>query len=89
MPSGHYDARLYQSTHLTGGAIMGVNPRNSAINRVLAELGCPQPVRLRSIRLPAEPGIQSHRPPGWPGVFSSAEKLRDEYLKSPGPLVAA
>jgi gluconate 2-dehydrogenase alpha chain len=32
-PGMHYDTRIYQSTHTTGGAIMGSNPSNSVINR--------------------------------------------------------
>jgi len=32
-PGNHYDVRIYQSTHTTGGAIMGTNPANSVINR--------------------------------------------------------
>ena len=32
-PGTHYDTRIYQSTHTTGGAIMGSNPSNSVINR--------------------------------------------------------
>src|SRR5262249_41902637 len=32
-PGDHYDTRFYQSTHTTGGAIMGSDPSNSVINR--------------------------------------------------------
>ena len=32
-PGDHYDVRIYQSTHATGGAILGTNPSNSFINR--------------------------------------------------------
>ena len=32
-PGDHYDVRIYQSTHTTGGAIIGTNPSNSFINR--------------------------------------------------------
>ena len=32
-PGNHYDTRIYQSTHTTGGAIMGSSPASSVINR--------------------------------------------------------
>jgi gluconate 2-dehydrogenase alpha chain len=32
-PGNHYDTRVYQTTHTTGGAIIGSNPTNSVINR--------------------------------------------------------
>ena len=32
-PGDHYDVRIYQTSHSTGGAIMGTNPLNSFINR--------------------------------------------------------
>ncbi|MFX5610840.1 GMC oxidoreductase, partial [Acinetobacter baumannii] len=28
-----WDTRVYQSTHLTGGAIMGTTPKNSVVNK--------------------------------------------------------
>src|SRR5258708_17391076 len=32
---GHYDVTVYQTTHTCGGAIMGVEPKTSALNRYL------------------------------------------------------
>ena len=52
----------YQSTHNTGGTIMGTNPRESAREQISAELGLPQPVRRRRERVPAQLVVQSDRP---------------------------
>ena len=36
-----YDTRVYQSTHNTGGAIMGSNPRESVVNKYLQSWDVP------------------------------------------------
>ena len=51
----------YQSTHNTGGTIMGTNPRDSARQQIPAELGLPQSVRGRRQRVPAQFVVQSDR----------------------------
>src|SRR5262249_62018940 len=33
--TGHYDITVYQTTHTCGGAIMGADPKTSALNRYL------------------------------------------------------
>jgi gluconate 2-dehydrogenase alpha chain len=87
-PGEHYDARIYQSTHLTGGAIMGVNPRNSVINRYSQSWDVSNLFIYGASAFPQNLG---YNPTGLLAglAYFSAEKLRDEYLKSPGPLVAA
>ena len=87
-PSGHYDARIYQSTHLTGGAIMGVNPRNSVINRYSQSWDVSNLFVYGASAFPQNLG---YNPTGLLAglAYFSAEKLRDDYLKSPGPLVPA
>jgi gluconate 2-dehydrogenase alpha chain len=51
----------YQSTHNTGGTIMGTNPRQR-LEQISAELGLPQPVRGRRQRVPAQFLLQPDRP---------------------------
>ncbi|MFX6794035.1 GMC oxidoreductase, partial [Acinetobacter baumannii] len=36
-----WDTRVYQSTHLTGGAIMGTTPKNSVVNKYLQSWDVP------------------------------------------------
>ena len=88
MPSGHYDTRFYQTTHMTGGAIMGVNPRSSFINRYSQSWDVSNLFVYGSSAFPQNLG---YNPTGLLAglAYFSAEKLRDEYLKSPGPLVPA
>jgi hypothetical protein len=56
-----YDITVYQTTHLNGGAVMGADPKSSAINRYLAKLGRAQPVRARRERISAERWVQPDR----------------------------
>ena len=51
----------YQSTHNTGGTIMGTNPKNERREQVPAKLGLPQPVRRRRQRVSAQRGVQPDR----------------------------
>ena len=48
--NSHFDTTSYQTTHMNGGAVMGEDPKTSAVNRLSAELGRAQ--RLRSPALP-------------------------------------
>src|SRR6267142_1510881 len=48
----------YQSTHNTGGAIMGADPATSAVNKYLQRLGRAECLRGRRERLPAERRLQ-------------------------------
>ena len=51
---GNYDIVPYQSTHNTGGTIMGTDPKTSVVNRYLPVLGRRQPVRHGRVAVPAE-----------------------------------
>ncbi|MCY4883848.1 GMC oxidoreductase, partial [Salmonella enterica subsp. enterica serovar 1,4,[5],12:i:-] len=37
----HYDVRPYQSTHTTGGAVMGDNPKTSVVNKYMQSWDVP------------------------------------------------
>ena len=87
-PGQPYDTRFYQSTHTTGGAIMGSNPSNSVINRYSQSWDVPN---LFVLGASAFPQNISYNPTGLLAglAYFSADKIRDAYLKSPGPLVDA
>ncbi len=76
----------YQTTHNTGGTIMGDNPKNSVVNKYLQSWDVPNvfsSARARFRRTPA-----TIRPARWRrSPIMSAEAIKSQYLKAPGPLV--
>jgi gluconate 2-dehydrogenase alpha chain len=84
----HYDTRLYQSTHTTGGAIMGSNPANSVVNRYSQSWDLSNLFIYGASAFPQNIG---YNPTGLLAglAYFSAETLKRSYLKSPGPLVSA
>jgi gluconate 2-dehydrogenase alpha chain len=85
-PGNHYDVRIYQSTHTTGGAIMGSNPRDSVINRYSQSWDVSNLFVFGASAFPQNIG---YNPTGLLAglAYFSAAAIRDSYLKSPGPLV--
>jgi len=85
-PGNHYDVRIYQSTHTTGGAIMGSNPRDSVINRYSQSWDVSNLFVFGASAFPQNIG---YNPTGLLAglAYFSAAAIRDNYLKSPGPLV--
>ncbi len=86
--NSHFDSTAYQTTHLNGGAIMGENPATSAINRYL------QSWDVHNVFVPgasAFPQGLGYNPTGLLAALTywSAQAIRDQYLKNPGPLVQA
>jgi gluconate 2-dehydrogenase alpha chain len=86
--TGHYDITKYQTSHLCGGAIMGDSPGNSAINRYLQSWDVPNLFVQGASAFPQNAG---YNPTGTVAAlaFWSAKAIREQYLKSPGPLVHA
>jgi gluconate 2-dehydrogenase alpha chain len=86
-PGNHYDTRIYQSTHTTGGAIIGSNPANSVINRYSQSWELPNLFIYGASAFPQNVG---YNPTGILAglAYFSAEKLKSTYLRSPGPLVS-
>lgn len=82
---GHYDARVYQSTHLQGGTIMGKSPEVSVLNPYLQHWQVPNLFVLGASGFPQEPAAgptltvlaMSYR---------TADALVDRYLKKPEAL---
>ncbi len=85
---GPYDVTAYQTSHLNGGAIMGTNPSNSALNIYLQSWDIPNLFVQGATAFPQNAG---YNPTGTVGAlaFWSAAAIRSQYLKNPGPLVHA
>jgi gluconate 2-dehydrogenase alpha chain len=78
----------YQSTHCTGGTIMGPDPGNSVVNRYLQAWGAHNLFIQGASVFPQQHG---YNPTGTLGALAywSAKAITEQYLKSPGPLVHA
>ncbi len=81
----HYDVRPYQSTHNTGGAVMGTDPATSVINRFLQSWDVPNVFVMGASAFPQNFG---YNPTAVVGALAywSAKAIRERYLKSPGAL---
>jgi gluconate 2-dehydrogenase alpha chain len=86
--TGDYDIAPYQTTHNTGGAIMGTDPKTSAVNRYLQSWAVSNVFVLGASAFPQNAG---YNPLGTVAalVYSAAEAIKIRYLKAPGPLVQA
>jgi len=86
-PGSHWDTRVYQSTHLTGGTTMGTNPKESVLNRYLQSWDMPNLFVMGASTFPYNMG---YNPTGLVGALAywSAKAIREQYLKNQGrPLV--
>jgi gluconate 2-dehydrogenase alpha chain len=85
---GAYDVTKYQTTHTCGGAIMGTDPKTSAVNRYLQSWDIPNLFVTGASAFPQNAGYD---PTGTVGAltFLAADAIRSQYLKHPGPLVQA
>jgi gluconate 2-dehydrogenase alpha chain len=83
-----YDITVYQTTHINGGAIMGANPKTSAVNRYLQHWNVSNLFVLGASAFPQNAG---YNPTGTVAAlaFWAASAIRNQYLKNPGPLVDA
>jgi len=84
----HFDSTVYQTTHMNGGAVMGEDPKTSAVNRYL------QSWDVHNVFVPgasAFPQGLGYNPTGMVAALTywSAKAIRETYLKNPGPLVQA
>jgi gluconate 2-dehydrogenase alpha chain len=82
----HYDTQLYQTTHNTGGAPMGENPKTSVVNRYLQTWAVSNVFVMGASAFPQNIG---YNPTGLVGALTywSAKAICENYLKQPGPLV--
>ena len=84
-PGDHYDLRVYQSTHNTGGAVMGTDPATSAVNRYLQTWDVPNVFVMGASAFPQNFG---YNPTGMVAglAYWSANAIRERYLKNPSAL---
>jgi gluconate 2-dehydrogenase alpha chain len=77
----------YQSTHNTGGSIMGTNPRESVVNKYLQSW---EYHNLFTVGANVFPHNASYNPTGPVGALAywTADAIK-RYVRSPGPLVSA
>ena len=78
----------YQSTHNTGGTMMGTNPKSSVVNRYLQAWDASNLFVMGASVFPQQHG---YNPTGTVGALTywSAKAIITQYLKNPGPLVHA
>jgi gluconate 2-dehydrogenase alpha chain len=83
--SHHYNAAQYITTHIQGGAIMGISPEQSVVNPWLQHWKMPNLFVVGSSSFPQN----SSANPTLTIVavsYRAADGLIDRYLKKPGPL---
>ncbi len=78
----------YQSTHNTGGTMMGADPRSSVVNRYLQAWDAHNLFVLGASVFPQQHG---YNPTGTVGALAywAAQAVTTQYVKNPGPLVHA
>jgi gluconate 2-dehydrogenase alpha chain len=78
----------YQSTHNTGGTIMGADPKTSVVKRYLQAWDAHNLFVQGASVFPQQPG---YNPTGTLGALAywSAKAITETHLKNPGPLVHA
>jgi len=81
-----YDITEYQTTHNTGGTIMGADPSTSVVNRYLQSWDMPNVFVIGASNFPQN---ASYNPTDTVGALAywSADAIVTKYLKSPGPLM--
>lgn len=83
---GPYDSTVYQTTHNTGGTVMGSDPATSVVNRYC------QSWDVSNVFIPGGASLfpQNHgyNPTDTVGALSywAADAITGKYLKNPGPL---
>ena len=85
---GHYSLVPYQTTHNTGGAVMGTDPRTSVVNRYLQSWDLHNLFVMGACAFPQNAG---YNPTGTVGAltFWAARAIQEQYLRNPGPLMSA
>jgi gluconate 2-dehydrogenase alpha chain len=83
-----WDSVPYQTTHNTGGAVMGLDPTTSAVNKYLQSWDVPNVFSVGASAFGHNAGMN---PTGTVGALAywTAQALTEKYIKSPGALVPA
>ena len=84
---GPYTVTQYQTTHNTGGTVMGENPKTSVVNRYLQSWDVPNVFVIGASNYPQN---ASWNPTGTLGALTywAIDALKNKYLKNPGRLVS-
>jgi gluconate 2-dehydrogenase alpha chain len=82
----HYSVVPYQSTHNTGGAIMGSDPSQSVVNKYGQSWDVSNVFVTGASAFPQNAG---YNPTGTLGAlaYHTADAVLNKYIKNPGPLV--
>jgi gluconate 2-dehydrogenase alpha chain len=80
-----YDATEYQTTHNTGGTVMGADPSTSVVNPFLQVWDLPNLFVIGASNFPQN---ASYNPTGPVGAlaYRAADAIVNRYLRRPGPL---
>jgi gluconate 2-dehydrogenase alpha chain len=83
---GPYNATQYQTTHNTGGTVMGTDPSTSVVNRYLQSWDVHNVFVIGASNFPQN---ASYNPTDTVGALAywAADAIVKQYLKAPGPLV--
>ena len=86
--TGHYNVADYQTSHLCGGAIMGTDPKTSAVNRYQQSWDVPNLFVIGASSFPQNAG---YNPTGTVAALAywTLDAITSQYLKRPGPLAQA
>jgi gluconate 2-dehydrogenase alpha chain len=81
----HFDTTSYQSTHVTGGTIMGDNPKETVVNDYLQMWEAPNVFVIGASNFPQNAGFN---PTGTVGAlaYRAADGIVNHYVKNPGPI---
>jgi gluconate 2-dehydrogenase alpha chain len=82
-----YTVTQYQSTHNTGGTVMGEDRASSVVNRYLQSWDAHNVFVIGASNFPQNP---SYNPTGTVGALAywAADAIVKRYVKSPGPLIS-
>jgi gluconate 2-dehydrogenase alpha chain len=84
--TGPYTITQYQTTHNTGGTVMGTDPSTSVVNRYLQSWNVPNVFVIGASNFPQN---ATYNPTDTVGALAywAANAIVMQYMKSPGPLV--
>ena len=82
-----YDIHTYQSTHPTGGAIMGTDPRNSVTNSYGQVWDTPNVLVTGAALYPQYPGVS---PTGNVAAltYRAGDAIREKYCRAPNQILS-
>ena len=85
---GPWSVVPYQTTHNTGGAVMGADPKTSVLNRYCQSWDVPNVFVTGASAFPQNAG---YNPTGTVGALTywTLDAIKSQYLPNPGPLVSA